>query len=252
MRGRGFLRSDPVHAAAAAAAAAAAQVNAARPEGIRDALRSLRARLKSRSVGAQMLALTLLELLVKNCGPELHLQVATKDFMGDLTHLTHPGNADGRVSRKVLQLVHAWGESFKEVRRDIPVFYDTYQALCSQGVQFPPFDPSLAPSFVGGGHSAGGPANGVARGADSGAPQGARDRGDCPIPPAAPRCLVLQAYVAAQESKGAAIRHHPAWPYCVCVCLCLCVCVCRARSLLPSLLPSLPPSFPPPLCTYKL
>ena len=54
--------------------------------------------------------------LVKNCGPELHLQVATKDFMGDLTHLTQPGNADGRVTRKVLQLVHAWGMAFKEVQ----------------------------------------------------------------------------------------------------------------------------------------
>ena len=41
---------------------ARAQVNTARPEAIRDALRSLRARLKSRSINAQMLALTLLEM----------------------------------------------------------------------------------------------------------------------------------------------------------------------------------------------
>ena len=39
-----------------------AQVNTARPEAIRDALRSLRVRLKSRNINAQMLALTLLEM----------------------------------------------------------------------------------------------------------------------------------------------------------------------------------------------
>ena len=134
------------------------QVNTAKPEGMKDALRSLRSRLKSQHVGAQMKSLSLLEMLVKNCGPELHLQVATKEFMGDLTYLTRPGNADGRVSRKVLQLLHAWGEAFKEMRRDIPLFYDTYQLLCAQGIEFPPFDPSIAPSFVGG------PSNASARG----------------------------------------------------------------------------------------
>jgi hypothetical protein len=53
-----------------------------------------------------------------------------------------------------------------KVRRDIPVFYDTYQALCAQGVQFPPFDPTLGPSFVEDKQSGDGP--GVARSADPG------------------------------------------------------------------------------------
>ena len=126
------------------------QVNeSSRPEDIKDALRSLRARLKVKNVGVQLLALTLLEALMKNCGPELHLQVAARDFMGELALLALPGNADRRVTQKVQQLLQAWGEAFKEMRREMPLFYDTYQELRERGVQFPPFDPSLAPSFVG-------------------------------------------------------------------------------------------------------
>jgi hypothetical protein len=44
----------------------------------------------------------------------------------------------------------AWGEAFKEMRRELPIFYDTYLDLRAQGIPFPPFDPSLAPTFVGG------------------------------------------------------------------------------------------------------
>jgi hypothetical protein len=126
------------------------QINeSSRPEDIKDALRSLRARLKVKNVGVQMLALTLLEALMKNCGPEFHLQVAVRDFMGELAQLALPGDADRRVMHKVQQLLQAWGEAFAEMRREMPLFYDTYQELRERGVQFPPFDPSLAPSFIG-------------------------------------------------------------------------------------------------------
>jgi hypothetical protein len=53
-----------------------------------------------------------------------------------------------------------------QVRRDIPVFYDTYQALCAQGVQFPPFDPTLGPSLVD--RQSGDPGQGIARSAGPG------------------------------------------------------------------------------------
>ena len=128
------------------------KVNVAKTDAIKDGMRTLRARLKTRNVPVQMLALTLLETLVKNCGPELHMQVATKDFMSDLVYLAQPGNADGRVYRKVQQLLHAWGEAFKGIRHDLPLFYDTYQTLLAQGIVFPPYDPGLAPAVVTSGH----------------------------------------------------------------------------------------------------
>ena len=124
------------------------KVNVAKTDAIKDGMRTLRARLKTRNVPVQMLALTLLETLVKNCGPELHMQVATMDFMSDLVYLAQPGNADGRVYRKVQQLLHAWGEAFKGIRHDLPLFYDTYQTLLAQGMVFPPYDPGLAPAVV--------------------------------------------------------------------------------------------------------
>ena len=125
------------------------QINgSSRPEDMKDAVRSLRARLKTKNVAVQMLALTLLETLVKNCGPELHLQVATRDIMGELQQLAVPGNADRRVTHKVQQLLQAWSEAFTEMRREMPLFYDTYQDLLDSGVQFPPLDPSIGPAFA--------------------------------------------------------------------------------------------------------
>ena len=126
------------------------RVNKGQPDDIKDALRALSKRLRPAGVGVgtQMLALTLLEALVKHCGPELHLQVATREFLGDLKTLAEPGRADGRVSRKVLQLIHAWGEAFKDMRREMPLFYDTLLDLRAKGLSFPPFDASIAPNFL--------------------------------------------------------------------------------------------------------
>ena len=149
------------------------RVNKGQPDDIKDALRALSKRLRPAGVGVgpQMLALTLLEALVKHCGPELHLQVATREFMGDLKTLAEPGRADGRVSRKVLQLIHAWGEAFKDMRREMPVFYDTLLDLRAKGLSFPPFDASLAPNFLPPGDSPPATAGGrhASRQADGGA-----------------------------------------------------------------------------------
>ena len=81
------------------------KINRGKAEDIKDAMRSISKRLKTTNVSVQVLTLTLLEALVKNCGPELHLQVATREFMGELQQLAMPGNADRRVCSKVQQLI---------------------------------------------------------------------------------------------------------------------------------------------------
>eukprot|EP00286_Rhodomonas_abbreviata_P006735 CAMPEP_0181324014 /NCGR_PEP_ID=MMETSP1101-20121128/20113_1 /TAXON_ID=46948 /ORGANISM="Rhodomonas abbreviata, Strain Caron Lab Isolate" /LENGTH=307 /DNA_ID=CAMNT_0023432121 /DNA_START=106 /DNA_END=1026 /DNA_ORIENTATION=- len=122
------------------------KINAGGKEAAKDAVRSLRKRMKHKNPKVQLLSLSVLEAAVKNCGPELLMQVASKDLMGDLQAFVLQPDVELGVQRKVLQLVQAWGEAFKDTREDMPLFYETYSALKSQGIRFPEYDPTLAPT----------------------------------------------------------------------------------------------------------
>jgi hypothetical protein len=104
-------------------------------DGAADAVRELRKRLRHKNPKVQLLSLNLADQLVRNCGYDLHHQVASKDFMTDMQNLVSGMNAevDMEVNRKALLLLQCWGESFKDLREEFPLYYEIYASLKSQG-----------------------------------------------------------------------------------------------------------------------
>uniref|UniRef100_A0A7S0Z2N1 VHS domain-containing protein n=1 Tax=Hemiselmis tepida TaxID=464990 RepID=A0A7S0Z2N1_9CRYP len=122
-------------------------INANPREGSRDAARALRRKLKAKNGRVLLLAVTVLEQVMQNCGPELHASIATKEFMGDVSGLVLNPNLDASLHRKTVQLIQHWGEGFRHMQDKLPAFYDTYSTLRAQGVRFPEYDVASAPVF---------------------------------------------------------------------------------------------------------
>ncbi|KAF1326660.1 Tom1 protein 2, partial [Globisporangium splendens] len=109
---------------------------------LKESVRFLRLRLGDPSSQVVILALTLTEAIVKNCGHLVHLEIASEPFMHELeaTHKTH-SNKRGRdsleITARILEMVQAWGEAFLPYRNDYPLFIDTYHNMRKKGVKFP-------------------------------------------------------------------------------------------------------------------
>uniref|UniRef100_K3X4R2 VHS domain-containing protein n=1 Tax=Globisporangium ultimum (strain ATCC 200006 / CBS 805.95 / DAOM BR144) TaxID=431595 RepID=K3X4R2_GLOUD len=109
---------------------------------LKESVRFLRLRLGDPSSQVVILALTLTEAIVKNCGHLMHLEIASEPFMHELeaTHKTH-SNKRGRdsleICARILEMVQAWGEAFLPYRHDYPLFIDTYHNMRKKGVKFP-------------------------------------------------------------------------------------------------------------------
>uniref|UniRef100_A0A5F8GBC7 Target of myb1 like 2 membrane trafficking protein n=1 Tax=Monodelphis domestica TaxID=13616 RepID=A0A5F8GBC7_MONDO len=85
-------------------------------EGPKDAIRALKKRLNgNRNYREVMLALTVLETCVKNCGHRFHILVANRDFIdGVLVKIISPkNNPPTIVQDKVLALIQAWADAFR-------------------------------------------------------------------------------------------------------------------------------------------
>jgi hypothetical protein len=112
-------------------------VNGNPKDGAVDVVRALRKRLHLKNPKVQLLSLTLTDQLVRSCGLEVHQQIASKDFMSDMQSLVSGMNAevDMEVNRKALLIIQCWGESFKDCRDELPLYYEMYASLRSQGRQ---------------------------------------------------------------------------------------------------------------------
>jgi len=122
-------------------------INGNPKEGSKDAARCLRRKLKHKSGRVVQLAVTVLEAVMQNCGPDLHAAIATKEFMGDVSALVLNVNMDMAVHRKVVTLVQNWGEGFRHMQDKVPLFFETYANLRAQGVRFPEYDAGSAPMY---------------------------------------------------------------------------------------------------------
>lgn len=54
---------------------------------VKDVVKGLKKRIRSRNPKVQILALTLLETVVKNCGDIVHMHVAEKDVLGEMVKI---------------------------------------------------------------------------------------------------------------------------------------------------------------------
>ncbi|XP_068574371.1 TOM1-like protein 2 isoform X1 [Cebidichthys violaceus] len=111
-------------------------------EGPKDAMRALKKRLGgNKNYREVMLALTVLETCVKNCGHRFHVQVANRDFIdGVLVKIISPKtNPPTIVQDKVLSLIQAWADAFRSCP-DLTGVVHIYEELKRKGIEFPMAD----------------------------------------------------------------------------------------------------------------
>ncbi|XP_067912047.1 TOM1-like protein 2 isoform X2 [Heterodontus francisci] len=111
-------------------------------EGPKDAIRALKKRLSgNKNYREVMLALTILETCVKNCGHRFHVLVANRDFVdGVLVKIVLPkNNPPAIVQDKVLGLIQAWADAFRS-SPDLTGVVHIYEELKRKGMEFPMAD----------------------------------------------------------------------------------------------------------------
>lgn len=89
-----------------------------------------------------MLALHLLDILVKNCGYPFHLQIATKEFLNELVRRfpERPPPRPSRIQLKILEMIHQWHSTICETSRykdDLGFIRDMHRLLSYKGYKFP-------------------------------------------------------------------------------------------------------------------
>ncbi|KZV34951.1 hypothetical protein F511_04925 [Dorcoceras hygrometricum] len=106
----------------------------------KDVVKAVKKRLQHKNPKVQLLALTLLETMVKNCGDYVHMQIAERNILQEMT--------DMHVRDKILTLIGSWYEAFGGPGGRYPQYYMAYEDLRRVGVQFPRQSPDAAPIFT--------------------------------------------------------------------------------------------------------
>ncbi|NXG37560.1 TOM1 protein, partial [Dromaius novaehollandiae] len=111
-------------------------------EGPKDAFRAIKKRIVgNKNFHEVMLALTVLETCVKNCGHRFHVLVASQDFVeGVLVRTILPkNNPPAIVHDKVLTLIQSWADAFRS-SPDLTGVVTVYEDLRRKGLEFPMTD----------------------------------------------------------------------------------------------------------------
>ncbi|XP_048212253.1 target of Myb protein 1 [Perognathus longimembris pacificus] len=111
-------------------------------EGPKDAFRAVKKRIVgNKNFHEVMLALTVLETCVKNCGHRFHVLVASQDFVeGVLVRTILPkNNPPTIVHDKVLNLIQSWADAFRS-SPDLTGVVAVYEDLRRKGLEFPMTD----------------------------------------------------------------------------------------------------------------
>ncbi|XP_062229462.1 TOM1-like protein 9 [Phragmites australis] len=114
----------------------------------KDVVKALKKRIGHKNPKVQLLALTLLETVVKNCGDILHMHVAERDVLHEMVKIVKK-KSDPRVKEKVLVLIDTWQEAFGGPRARYPQYFATYHELVRAGAEFPKRSERPAPLFNG-------------------------------------------------------------------------------------------------------
>ncbi|XP_040002883.1 target of Myb protein 1-like isoform X2 [Xiphias gladius] len=111
-------------------------------EGPRDAVKAIKKRIVgNKNVREIMLALTVLEACVKNCGHRFHVLVASQEFVeGVLVRSILPKyNPPTALHDRVLSLIQSWADAFRSSPSLAGVVY-VYDDLRRRGLEFPMTD----------------------------------------------------------------------------------------------------------------
>ncbi|XP_062388074.1 target of Myb protein 1 isoform X2 [Sardina pilchardus] len=116
-------------------------------EGPRDAVRAIKKRIVgNKNFKEVVLALTVLEACVKNCGHRFHILVSTREFIeGVLVRAILPRNNPPLVMQdRVLSLIQAWADAFRS-SPDLTGVVSVYEDLRRKGLEFPNSDLEALP-----------------------------------------------------------------------------------------------------------
>ncbi|KAK4960153.1 ARF-binding protein [Elasticomyces elasticus] len=95
-----------------------------------------------RNANVSLLALSLLDICVKNCGYPFQLQISTKDFLNELVRRfpERPPIRTTRVQNRILELVEEWRRTICETskyKEDLGFIRDMHRLLSYKGYIFP-------------------------------------------------------------------------------------------------------------------
>ncbi|XP_051130403.1 TOM1-like protein 6 [Andrographis paniculata] len=113
----------------------------------KDVVKAVKKRLQHKNPKVQLLALTLLETMVKNCGDYVHFQIAERSILPEMVKIVKK-KADMHVRDKILTLVGSWHEAFGGPGGRYPQYYIAYEDLRRSGIQFPQRSPDPVPIFT--------------------------------------------------------------------------------------------------------
>ncbi|XP_069509162.1 target of Myb1 membrane trafficking protein isoform X1 [Ambystoma mexicanum] len=111
-------------------------------EGPKDAIRALKKRIGgNKNFHEVLLALTVLETCVKNCGHRFHSLVASQDFVENvMVRIILPKNNPPTVVQdKVLMLIQSWADAFRS-SPGLTGVVSVYEDLRRKGLEFPMTD----------------------------------------------------------------------------------------------------------------
>ncbi|KAJ1032524.1 hypothetical protein NDA16_000547 [Ustilago loliicola] len=106
-------------------------------------------KINSRNPHVGMLGLSLLDILVKNCGYPFHLHIATKEFLNEMVKRfpERPPVFPSPVQSKILELIHEWKLTLcvtSKHREDLVHIRDMHRLLTYKGYRFPNVDSRAA------------------------------------------------------------------------------------------------------------
>ncbi|KAH8126764.1 hypothetical protein FP744_10007296 [Trichoderma asperellum] len=122
------------------------------------AMQSLKKRIGNKNPNTQLSALNLTDTCVKNGGSHFLTEIASREFMDNLTSLLQavgPVAINAEVKSKILELIQSWAGA-TEGRYELSYIGEVYKRLQREGYQFPPqvtvassmIDSSAPPEWV--------------------------------------------------------------------------------------------------------
>ncbi|KAF9984734.1 Vacuolar protein-sorting-associated protein 27 [Modicella reniformis] len=105
----------------------------------KDAARALKRRISHNNPNVQLLALGLTDVCVKNGGQHFLVEMASREFIDNLTTILRTPAPSSEVKDKILALIQSWGRLFRG-RQGLGYVCDTYMTLQHEGYEFPPED----------------------------------------------------------------------------------------------------------------
>ncbi|KAI0286040.1 hypothetical protein BGY98DRAFT_909493 [Russula aff. rugulosa BPL654] len=111
-------------------------------QGARNVIAAILKRLAHRNPNVQLYSLTLTESLSKNCGKELHSEIASRAFTQALERLITDRTSHDKVRNRALMLIAMWTEDFAS-DPTLGVMEECYESLKAKNYKF---EPSMEPS----------------------------------------------------------------------------------------------------------